>query len=104
MSCIIHVLLSVYVFNLALITYHPLPVCPYKFSVYMLYSFDDNSDLSNLTYYTGDEDKLRMPKHDNLSEFNTETEDDWPSYIEQMNHYFIANDIASPITTNQLTY
>ena len=30
-----------------------------------------------------------MPKHGNLSEFNADTEDDWPSYIEQMNHYFI---------------
>ena len=32
-----------------------------------------------------------MPKHRNLSEFNADTEDDWPSYIEQMNR---ANDIA----------
>ena len=32
-----------------------------------------------------------MPKHGNLSEFNVDTEYDWPSYIEQMNH---ANDIA----------
>ena len=30
-----------------------------------------------------------MPKCGNLSEFNADTEDDWPSYIEQMNHYFI---------------
>ena len=34
-----------------------------------------------------------MPKHRNLSEFSADTEDEWPSYIEQMNHYFIANDI-----------
>ena len=32
-----------------------------------------------------------MPKHGNLSEVNADTEDDWPSYIEQMNH---ANDIT----------
>ena len=32
-----------------------------------------------------------MPKHGNLSEFNADTEDDWPSYIEQMNR---ANDFA----------
>ena len=32
-----------------------------------------------------------MTKHGNLSEFNADTEDDWPSYIEQINH---ANDIT----------
>lgn len=39
----------------------------------------------------GDANNLRMPKFGNLSEFNAYSEDDWPSYIEQMNH---ANDIA----------
>ena len=58
-----------------------------------------------------------MPKRGNLSEFNADTEDDWPSYIEQMNLYFICifenmNDALHSIvkytkillSTNEISY
>ena len=43
-------------------------------------------------YISGDEDKLEMAVHGQLSAFNS-TEDDWQSYTERLEFYFTANNI-----------
>ena len=55
-----------------------------------------SSDLIIFSKYwadiSGDEDKLEMAVHGQLSAFNS-TEDDWQSYTERLEFYFTANNI-----------
>ena len=44
--------------------------------------------------YTGNEDKLRMATHGKIGESNSRRED-WMSYSERLEEYFVANDIKS---------